>query len=940
MKKIVDRTLTTLPFMRRHKGYGLLSIFFFLFSFSSFSQVSSGYNWSYTTSPAHAFIAGGTTIASGNGASMDDAIYTNIPIGFTANFNGIDYTTVGVSTNGFLWFGTTNPATNEYNPISSATAMSGVISGYGANLTGRVAAAFIKYTTTGACPNRVFTVEWNNMLVSGIATGTTFSPNRLDIQITITEGSNNIDIHPYDSPYLVNATYFGQVGLRGASNSDYNLRSVVCGNLWNNSLVGASNAVTCRISSSGCSCFPAANARYRFTNTSSISTVTWNGSVDNDWFNASNWTPAIVPTSYNNISIPASLAMYPVLSGNTNTFCKSLSLAAGTSLTTAAAYTGTFTIMNNLANNGTIVNNGANYINLTSTAACTISGVGDFTNCDLALTGSCTNYSLSNDIVIRKLSIGTGATLGMNTFNLKIYTAFTQTGTINQSTGILQIEDVAPTLTNATFNEQTGLTYFATGISTIAANQLIPSITYYNLKINTNNGFTATIGNGSTTTCNNLVIADPGTAGGIAFVANTLAVNGNFDLAPTGTAPVVNLNSNVTIAGIATLYLGIITTGASKVIISNSAAAAIAAGAGNTNYTLSYINGNLRRMIASGITGNYDFPLGDATTSRYGILLDNGLSGGGFTLLDSYFGALTNHADVDMVATEPTEPGVSYTHMATEGVWFIDPDNQPAAGTYDIQLSINGFAGITDDQFAILKRISTSVTGADWTNGGPIPTRPASMLPGRTLASGYALRYGLSSFSQFGIATQTIVPLPIELLSFTAVVNGKDVDLKWETATEVNNDFFTVERSADAMDFGFVDEIKGAGNSSQPINYFTKDREPLHGISYYRLKQIDFDGHYKYSNVVPVNIVSSSFEVLNTYNDPDAGSLQITLNCNINYLIQFDLYTLLGEKVYSTFAQVSEQNNKIDIPSATLAKGIYLLRVSGGNQLISRKIKL
>ena len=112
MKKIVDRTLTTLPFMRKRKGYGLFAILFFISTFS-FSQVSSGYTWSYTTSPSHSFITGGTTIASGNGASMDDAIYPNIPIGFTANFNGTDYTTVGVSTNGFLWFGTTNPATNE-----------------------------------------------------------------------------------------------------------------------------------------------------------------------------------------------------------------------------------------------------------------------------------------------------------------------------------------------------------------------------------------------------------------------------------------------------------------------------------------------------------------------------------------------------------------------------------------------------------------------------------------------------------------------------------------------------------------------------------------------------------------------------------------------------------------------------------------------------------
>lgn len=119
----------------------VIFILFVFLSSASFAQVSGGYVFSCVTSPAHAFISGGTTLASGNGASMDDALYTNIPVGFTANFNGTDYTTVGVSTNGFLWFGTVNPAATEYTPISSATVMSGVIPGYGANPVVRVRAS-------------------------------------------------------------------------------------------------------------------------------------------------------------------------------------------------------------------------------------------------------------------------------------------------------------------------------------------------------------------------------------------------------------------------------------------------------------------------------------------------------------------------------------------------------------------------------------------------------------------------------------------------------------------------------------------------------------------------------------------------------------------------------------------------------------------------------
>src|SRR4051812_41221329 len=157
----------------RALGVCFVVLFSLLFS-SAKAQVSTGYTWSYITTPAHAAMSGGTLLASGTGASMDDALYQNIPIGFTFNFNGADYTTVGVSTNGFIWFGSTNPATTEYNPISSATAMSGVAAVFAANLIGRSNAgtasnptSLLKYTTTGTCPSRVFMVEWLNMKVVG-----------------------------------------------------------------------------------------------------------------------------------------------------------------------------------------------------------------------------------------------------------------------------------------------------------------------------------------------------------------------------------------------------------------------------------------------------------------------------------------------------------------------------------------------------------------------------------------------------------------------------------------------------------------------------------------------------------------------------------------------------------------------------------------------------
>lgn len=97
--------------------------------------------------------------------------------------------------------------------------------------------------------------------------------------------------------------------------------------------------------------------------------------------------------------------------------------------------------------------------------------------------------------------------------------------------------------------------------------------------------------------------------------------------------------------------------------------------------------------------------------------------------------------------------------------------------------------------------------------------------------------------------------LPITLVSFMAQANSQNkVDIKWSTAAEINNAFFTVERSKDAVQFENVAKVNGAGNSSSILNYQATDESPYTGKSYYRLKQTDIDGQFKYSKVAAVQI--------------------------------------------------------------------------------------
>lgn len=112
------------------------------------------------------------------------------------------------------------------------------------------------------------------------------------------------------------------------------------------------------------------------------------------------------------------------------------------------------------------------------------------------------------------------------------------------------------------------------------------------------------------------------------------------------------------------------------------------------------------------------------------------------------------------------------------------------------------------------------------------------------------------------VTSTKICILPIELLSFSAEQSGKEVQLNWVTASETNNDFFTIERSSDAVKFEPILKVNGAGTSTNKNSYVNFDVNPLKGVSYYRLKQTDFDGAFAYSSTIPVTYkASESFNV-------------------------------------------------------------------------------
>jgi len=211
--------------------------------------------------------------------------------------------------------------------------------------------------------------------------------------------------------------------------------------------------------------------------------------------------------------------------------------------------------------------------------------------------------------------------------------------------------------------------------------------------------------------------------------------------------------------------------------------------------------------------------------------------------------------------------------------------------------------------------------------------------------------YGFTSIStltnnaRFTIGTINIAstPLPIELLSFEANANEDKVDLKWITASELNNDYFTIERSTDAKNWEEAIITTGGGNSNQILEYFETDYAPLSGVSYYRLKQTDFNGDYTYSNIVPVKYDINNEEDGSINLFPSPVSIGGIVNIEFNNISESELLVVLrdikGREFYSKVLVNIEDGKLIGVPvNREIPSGIYLITATSENQIYSQKL--
>ena len=228
--------------------------------------------------------------------------------------------------------------------------------------------------------------------------------------------------------------------------------------------------------------------------------------------------------------------------------------------------------------------------------------------------------------------------------------------------------------------------------------------------------------------------------------------------------------------------------------------------------------------------------------------------------------------------------------------------------------------------------------GQDFTN--------ARIVDANQLMSGYVARFSnvmINDNSYFALGnSSTITPLPVELLNFDAHPNKDNVDIFWSTSSEINNESFEVQRAGPDLSFKTINQIDGAGNSNSLLFYSHIDENPLKGMSYYRLKQIDYDGEYEYSEVVSVYFESdnsSGFEFF-IYPNPTSGASEVTLNTNnLNeYITEWEvtLCDIAGTILKKSTISAESSMQKIHI--ADLTAGMYLITLRNSKEQKTHKL--
>jgi hypothetical protein len=387
-----------------------------------------------------------------------------------------------------------------------------------------------------------------------------------------------------------------------------------------------------------------------------------------------------------------------------------------------------------------------------------------------------------------------------------------------------------------------------------------------------------------------------------------------------GSSTVV-LSKDVTVSAELELNQGILVTGQNELYLSNPQASSLVAGSGNTNFKNSFIRGSLKRQVAF-TDVNYLFPIGlTSTPQTASINFNQGkLSGSEPMTLqtqfllppDDYYGDLPKEMDEVMV-----------NNLYDAGFWQITQDNITAA-EYSLSLYTGGSVAIpVPDGIRIVKREQGEPI---WEMAGDTPSYSGAD-PDYTFT-----QHNIDGFSEFAIGGDVHDnPLPVEWLSMDVSQVDGVVNINWQTATETNNHYFSIQRSPDGFNFQQLGQVPGAGNSSIINRYSFADYDPLPGIGYYRIMQTDFDGTNSHSKVLAWQYQTTKEPTILLHNQQIHFQITESISTSWNYQV----YSITGTLLSS--GEIPSGTSRI-VDAAAMRNQLLVIVLSNGNVMVRKKM--
>ena len=384
------------------------------------------------------------------------------------------------------------------------------------------------------------------------------------------------------------------------------------------------------------------------------------------------------------------------------------------------------------------------------------------------------------------------------------------------------------------------------------------------------------------------------TGNGLPFSVKSLTVNNDNG---------VTLNANTLVSGTLNLINGSLFTGPNTLSLGTSIS-----NLGTLTISAGMILGNFNRWISN--SSNILFPVGTSATKYTPVELSNVVGSGSFTV-NAIPGVHPNSpgSNVLQMYWKLTNGGLTLADLTFN---YLDTDVVGNENQYEL----GRYNGISWD---IISPITLNTT------------------------SNTASIAGINSFSDWTLGEDGA--LPVELKSFTATTTASKVRLNWNTATEINNYGFDIERcalSAERQAWEKIGFVNGSGNSNSPKNYtFIDDNISSEKYSY-RLKQIDNDGQFVYSNVVNIDLGNQTeYTLEQNYPNPFNPSTKITYSIPRASDVKITVFNLLGQEIKTLVNETKEAGiHEINFNAQNLNSGVYLYKIEAGSYIQTRKMTL